>query len=421
MVTASKNSLFQKNSFYPAWIWVSGAIFYIYQYILRMSSSIMVDDLMHSFKIDASELAHLSSLSMYSYAIMQIPAGLLIDRLGIRTIQLFSISMCLSGTSLFIASHQLWVAELGRVLIGIGGSSAFICINKISCEYFPPLRRSFLIGLALAAGTVGAYSGSNIIAFFIKTISWQKILFYLNFFGIFSFLLSWFFIPSRSSQKYKNSSLFSELMRLTFMKEMWIYSIIALGVYLCMSVIADLWGISFIINRFNVEKQLATNIVSLMYIGTCLGSLILSFLADYLQNKLFFIKYSTYALFFFTGILIFCPLTHLFLFSFLFLIIGFLCGSTILCYSRISEYVPQKTIATTTGFMNCIVMLSGAWIAEKVGHLLDFFWKGALNPNGTRWYSIENYQKSLSLILIVMVFSVISTFFMNQDRPVLKE
>src|SRR5262245_24058786 len=81
-MTGMNFSLFK--SVYP-WIIVScGMLFYCYNYFLRVSPSVMQNELSQAFHITASELGTLAGLYYYAYTPMQIPAGLLYDKFGVR-------------------------------------------------------------------------------------------------------------------------------------------------------------------------------------------------------------------------------------------------------------------------------------------------------------------------------------------------
>jgi fucose permease len=67
-------------------IWLLAAGFYFYEFVLRVSPSVMVDELMTSFGITASAVGVLSAFYLYAYAPMQLPVGLLMDRYGIKKI-----------------------------------------------------------------------------------------------------------------------------------------------------------------------------------------------------------------------------------------------------------------------------------------------------------------------------------------------
>src|SRR4051812_28248999 len=93
--------------FQPRMIWLCVALFYMYQFILRVSPSVMLDDLMFSFHLTASEVGILASVSTYFYSILQIPMGFLIDFYGVRSIAVITLLLCITGTLLFISSNHI--------------------------------------------------------------------------------------------------------------------------------------------------------------------------------------------------------------------------------------------------------------------------------------------------------------------------
>ena len=60
--------------------WLVGSLFFFYAWILRVSPSVMVEDLMRDFAVGGAIVGNLSALYFYGYAGMQIPVGLLLDR-----------------------------------------------------------------------------------------------------------------------------------------------------------------------------------------------------------------------------------------------------------------------------------------------------------------------------------------------------
>ncbi|MES2212966.1 MAG: MFS transporter, partial [Pseudomonadota bacterium] len=66
-----------------AWsVWGLAVLFYFYEFMLQTSTGIMVPDLMRAFNATGEQMGQLSAAYLYSYALMQIPAGILMDRVG---------------------------------------------------------------------------------------------------------------------------------------------------------------------------------------------------------------------------------------------------------------------------------------------------------------------------------------------------
>lgn len=55
-------------------------LFLFYEMGLQVSPSVMTNELMQSFHLDAAGLGVVSGFYFYSYSLMQLPVGLLFDR-----------------------------------------------------------------------------------------------------------------------------------------------------------------------------------------------------------------------------------------------------------------------------------------------------------------------------------------------------
>ncbi len=63
-----------------AWmIWVIASIFYAYQYILRVMPSILLNDILQQFHIDAATFGQFSGVYYIGYSLMHLPIGIMLD------------------------------------------------------------------------------------------------------------------------------------------------------------------------------------------------------------------------------------------------------------------------------------------------------------------------------------------------------
>jgi len=79
----------KSNGGYPplrlSWfMWGLGASLYLIGFFQRVTPAVITTELMHDFAISAAGLGSLSAFYFYSYVLMQVPTGILADRLGPR-------------------------------------------------------------------------------------------------------------------------------------------------------------------------------------------------------------------------------------------------------------------------------------------------------------------------------------------------
>ena len=72
------------RSGYPWLIVCCGMLFYCYNYFLRVSPSIMQSELSQAFHITATQFGTLAAFYYYAYTPMQVPAGMIYDKFGVR-------------------------------------------------------------------------------------------------------------------------------------------------------------------------------------------------------------------------------------------------------------------------------------------------------------------------------------------------
>ncbi|MFN9210407.1 MAG: MFS transporter, partial [Betaproteobacteria bacterium] len=76
-------------------VWGLAAVFSMFGFFQRVTPAALGGDLMRDFGLTAAALGNLSAFYYYAYAAMQIPTGILVDRLGPS--RLFFAGAILSG------------------------------------------------------------------------------------------------------------------------------------------------------------------------------------------------------------------------------------------------------------------------------------------------------------------------------------
>ena len=114
-----------------AWIvLVLSSFLLIDKYIMNVSPSLIANDLMSSFSINATQMSAMVSLFLWAVVICQFfIAGPIIDKLGFRKVSFFSLILSAIGLLLFVFAADIHSFTLGcasRLMIGIGASFATV-------------------------------------------------------------------------------------------------------------------------------------------------------------------------------------------------------------------------------------------------------------------------------------------------------
>jgi MFS family permease len=153
-------------------IWSIGVSVYFVAVIFRTSLGVAGLDAADRFGVGASALSTFSILQLMVYAAMQIPVGLLVDRLGTRKVLALGAVLFTAGQLGFAFSPTYGMALASRALLGCGDALTFISVLRLGSRWFPA-RRGPLIGqLAGLAGMTGNLVSTLVIARLLHGVGW---------------------------------------------------------------------------------------------------------------------------------------------------------------------------------------------------------------------------------------------------------
>jgi len=99
---------------------------YFFVYFHRVSTSVIVSDLLNAFQTNATALGFMSSMYFYLYAFEQPLVGYLSDRIGPRMVIGYWSIAAAAGCFLFAIAPSIGWASVARALIGIGVGGVYV-------------------------------------------------------------------------------------------------------------------------------------------------------------------------------------------------------------------------------------------------------------------------------------------------------
>ena len=140
------------------------AIAYFFVYFHRTTGGAISTDIQEFFGVGTASVALLASAYLYAYTLMQVPSGILTDRMGPRkaaTIFIFLIAVgsILSAASAMTNNFTLMIA--GKFIIGIGAAVVYIPIMKILAVWFRKNEFASMSGILLLVGNVGGIAAAT--------------------------------------------------------------------------------------------------------------------------------------------------------------------------------------------------------------------------------------------------------------------
>jgi predicted MFS family arabinose efflux permease len=139
----------------------------------RVSTTVISPELTVDLQLSATQLSTLSALFFYSFALVQIPLGLALDRWGPRLVLAVLGMIGVVGTVLFAMAGGYWLASLARILLGIGMAGNLMGAFALLVNWFPADRFATLMGALTAAGTLGMMVAATPLALLVDVMGWR--------------------------------------------------------------------------------------------------------------------------------------------------------------------------------------------------------------------------------------------------------
>lgn len=432
-----QNFDFSKRSVsYAGLVWGLAAIFYLYELMLLVSPSVMIDELTASFHTSAEQLGSLAACYYYAYAFMQIPVGILMDRFGPRWLLTFASLSCTIGCVIFGTAQTLLAAQVGRFIMGIGGSFAVVGCLKLASMWFPVNRFALLTGLMVAVGMMGGVFGQAPVAKLVLWLGWRETLFLGAALGAILSIIIWCVVrdhPSGKSllqlkknyyqaQDLKNTpnkwNCLVELWSVMKIPQVWIASLYAGLMFVPTTGFGQLWGVPYFAERFDLERDVAGFMVSMIFFGWALGGPFYGWLSDRIGRRKQPMVFAALGTLLVMTTILFAPVGPTVM-KLLMFMLGALSSGFILAFSIVREINTPILTGTAIGLINTLNNLSGALAQPIVGKILDRQWDGTLLPNGHPAFTLEMYNNALLFLPVCLLVALVIMPFVRETycRP----
>jgi predicted MFS family arabinose efflux permease len=374
-------------------IWIIASIFYAYQYVLRVMPSIMLNDIMTQFNLDEAAFGQFSGWYYIGYSLMHLPIGIMLDRNGPRKVMTVCVLLTVVGL-LPIVFAEHWIYPIvGRVLIGIGSSAAILGTFKIIRMVFKEAYFTRMLGFSVTIGLLGAIYGGAPLSYLTQTFGYQAVVQGLAFVGVGLALLTYVIVPEMASQH--TTSVMTDI-KTVFGNRRVVWMCVLAGLMVGpLEGFADVWGVAFLKTAYGFDAALASSIPSMIFVGMCFGSPVLSFVGEKLGHIKTIIISGVMMMVVFVGLvsnMMSVPIMSLSL-----VIVGVCSAYQILAIYAASTFVDEGVAGLTTAVANMIIMLFGYAFHSVIGGVIKVL-------GGTT--SAEAFTYGISVIPVALTLSV---------------
>ncbi|ETZ07687.1 putative transporter YybO [Holospora obtusa F1] len=441
-------------------MWLLVAIYYFYEMVLRASSGVLAKDFMSTFHIQATQLGILSAVYGYAYSGLQIPCGILLDKIGVRHLVSISCAFCSLGALLLGTSYYYPVAILGRVCIGIGSACAFISTLRLIVEWFEVKNFPLMAGLTNAIGCLGGLCAAYPLAKLVDAFGWRMALCALSGFGLILAALIWACVRDRpqdsvsiassvqensfsvqenslpvqedassdlSLASHSKKNFFIELILGIFSwtkflwpvlksSQIWGAGLIGAFLYAPLVVFAEAWGVPFLQSAYSISASVASNASMAMYIFFSLGSVLVLPLCRHWKSYWRAIFLATPIISGGMGMIaLSAGIVPFYIIVFLCSVVGLAMGAQVLVFTLANQALSSKFSGTASALTNTMIMGISYVMQESFGRVMDHFWDHSRSATGVPIYTTSPYTHALFFLSIVTLLAFLGFIFLKSD------
>lgn len=403
----------------------SAGLFFFYEFFQLNLFDVINPALRQDFNLNATQLSWMSSAYLWADILFLLPAGILLDRYSVRRIILAAMLLCILSTLGFALTHTFWIAFFFHFLSGIGNAFCFLSCIQLVTRWFPPHRHAFVIGSLVTMAFLGGMMAHTPLAWLSDAFGWRTALLIDAAVGGFFFLWIWQMVadyPERlttesnpiikvSSHKEAMYSLRSSLNQAFGNPQNWFAGIYTSFLNLPIMVLCALWGASYLQTVHHLPPMSASNIVSLIFLGSIVGCPVIGWLSDHqTKRKPLMIVGAIVTLILELPFILQIPLSQTLL-SMLFFSLGFVTSTQVISYPLIAASNPPENTGAATGIASILIM-GGAALGQVAFGFLMQYPTTFMVPG----YTASDFQRAMWMFPLTALGALIAGLLIRERR-----
>lgn len=390
------------------WLWIARlfvpfSLGYFLSYFFRTINAVIAPSLAAEFNLTPASIGLLTSSYLLTFALMQIPVGLMVDRFGVRRVQACLLLFAALGAAGFAFARTLAELTLARGLIGVGVAGCLMVAFSAFVLWLPARSVPAMSGFLMAFGGLGAFAaGAPAEAVIAATGSWRPLFFGMAGAAIALSAIVFVTVPDRTApRKASLLELLTGLGRVYTNRRFW--DVAPLAITACGSAFAlqGLWVGPWLMQVAGRRSQDVGVQLSAMGVALIAGSAACGPIAALAARMGLTLLQAVAAM----GLIFILALSGLVLqwtsWSFsLWVTLAFLTNPLSMSYLALSQSFEGDMAARVNTGMNALVLTGSFFFQWAVGRTIEFW-----EPVSAGVYPARAFQVSFALVLCCVVLA----------------
>ncbi len=374
-----------------------------------MGIAVIAVDMAAELNASSSLLGLMSSAYFFPYALVQIPVGILLDRIGVRkTIGSLGV-IAVIGNFAFALGPSLGIVTIGRILVGAGVGGFYVSGLKALSVWYDSRKFATLAGLLTAIGNLGAFVASSPLAMVSVNIGWRSAFTVIGI-GLSIFIvLVWVSLKKErhvinTSEKSAKSDLRGIFTNRHFLIVMMI-PFLSYGVYISFQ---GLWAGPYLAAVYGMNTVTVGFFLTFISIGFIISTPLGGYLSDKVlkRRKPVLLMGLLLSLVFWISLVLFGAILTPIALSLLLFLIGFATGFTYVLMVMSKEMFTRDISGTAMASLNQFYFIGGGFFQLFMGFVLDAAFGGTM--------TFASYQLIFAISAVSLLISIVLTVFSKE-------
>ena len=231
---------------------------YFLSFLLRNLNAVISPELTQEVGLSSADLGLLTSTYFFTFALFQLPLGVLLDRYGPQRVESILLLIAALGCVWFSFGAHLPELIIARALIGLGVSACLMGSFKVLALWYPKEKLASLNATIMVAGGLGALAATTPLVWFANALGWRGM--FLALAAITSIVAIAIFLTPKRSAESADDSLNAQLKALKQILKsriFWTYAPMtatSLGAFVALQ---GLWAVPWLMTTNGMTREMA--------------------------------------------------------------------------------------------------------------------------------------------------------------------
>jgi sugar phosphate permease len=393
---------------------------YFMSYLYRNINAVVGRYLIDELGLSGADIGLLTAAYFFTFALAQIPIGIMLDRFGPRRVNSALLCVAATGAILFSFGSDRDALMLSRALIGLGVGGALMSSFQAITLWYPKERWPLYNSVIMTVGGLGAVAGTGPVEAALRLTTWHGLFLYLGIGTVAVAALIFFIVPERRRDVAAHGAgperlamVIKGVAHVLGNRALWSMAPMLLFTQATNLAIIGLWAGLWLRDVAGFDRGTTAVYVSLMNLGLTAGFVLNALISEFATRRRIPLEHVTVAL-----VLAFLAVQVVIVLrvdpaaAWTWIAFGVFANGVIFCYPILAGRLPMAFSGRANTSANFVSFL-GAFLGQyAIGWVMDLFPR---QPGGG--YAIAAYDYAFGGLLALEILGLLWFLYANRRAP----